>query len=94
MADRGIDKCGPGFISKYIYQGKEENWVPICQAHDRAYTYRDIKRSDADKDLLFGLLLHSKTSKQIALAWIYYYTVRAFGWLLYYSPINRGNKRP
>jgi hypothetical protein len=86
---RGIDKCGPGVASRYLYQGPDGAWEPSCRAHDAAYTFRNVRRSDADRDLLHGMLINSKTQGQRALAYTYYAAVRAFGWLLFYSNHNR-----
>jgi hypothetical protein len=86
---KGIDKCGPGFTSRYLYQGPDGAWVDTCRRHDEHYTFRNVPRDDADKEMLRGLLENSKTGGQRAIAFTYYAVVRMFGWMLFYSPVNR-----
>lgn len=89
MTEPGIDQCGPGWASRYVWQGPDRAWVNPCREHDRRYTLRSGTRAGADRQLLAGLLERSRNRFQRAVAWSYYLAVRAFGWMFWHSGLNR-----
>lgn len=91
----GIDGCGPGWTSRYMWQGPRQRWGDVsdpyapCIVHDRLYTERSGTRYAADRLFLEGMLARSETWGQRVLAHLYYRAVRTFGGLFWRSGLNR-----
>lgn len=78
------DKCGTKQFPKWLRILLSHHYNDACSIHDVDYKEKIITRKQADEDFLEIMLVKAKGGFWLkAEAYLFYYSVRLFGWIFY-----------
>lgn len=75
--------CGPNILPGWMKKIFSRDFNQACKFHDEAYSEKELTRKQADKEFLNIMLNTSPDLKRKTLAYLFYFSVRAGGFLFY-----------
>ena len=75
--------CGPVFIPNFIRKYFSQTFNEQCKLHDFRYVTQGADRLTVDRQFLDDMI--EARPDKVLLAYLFYYSVRAYGWVSWYG---------